>query len=320
MNSSISLLPPNWLGDVIMAQPAMRAISEHYPNHPIHLSGQAWLKDLLPFLNLGQASYQAKLTAHDKVFIFRNSFHAAWQAFRSGSKHRFGFKHEYRSFLLTHAYLPRLNMQHQHHRDYFLDLVEQADIPVIQREVQLIASSHDLQAGHALMQAHGIDPEFAICIAPGAQFGGAKRYPSQAYAYVLKWLSEQGWQPITLGTPEEADIGSLCLDKVTGKSWNAAGQTSLRQALQLVASSRLTLCNDSGLMHASAGLGKPTVGIFGATEPGRTAPSGQHVSLLYQPAPCSPCLQRECSVAGQPCMVNIMPEMVRDVCLELLQT
>ena len=320
MSQGIAILPPNWLGDVIMAQPAMRAIVQHYPESTIHLAGRPWLSDLLPFLNLGQAAYQNRLTKHQKVFLFRNSFHAAWQALRSGSKERHGFKHECRSLLLSHAYKPALNMQYEHHRDYFLDLVEQAGIPVAQREVCLHAKQEDLEAGKALLREHHIDPERAICIAPGAQFGGAKRYPHQSYAYILKWLSETGWQTVILGTPEERDIGEQCLQMVTGQAWNASGTTSLRQALQLIAASRLTLCNDSGLMHVSAGLGRPTVGIFGATDPGRTAPSGKHVSLLYKPAPCSPCLKRECAVPGHPCMMNILPETVRDTCLELLTT
>lgn len=318
MTQNISIFPPNWLGDVIMAQPAMHAIAQQYPDRDIHLFGRPWLKDLLPFLNLEKATYQAELVSHQKSFLFRNSFHAAWQAFRSGSKERHGFKHECRSLLLTHAYRPKLNMQHEHHRDYFLDLVEQAHIPIKQRHVSLTAKQVDLDAGITLLKEHDIDPERAVCVAPGAQFGGAKRYPSQAYAYVLKWLSEAGWQIVILGTEAERDIGNQCLIKTTGNVWNASGTTSLRQALQLVACSRLTLCNDSGLMHVSAGLGKPTVGIFGATDPSRTAPSGEHVSLLYKPAPCSPCLKRECSVSGHPCMVNIFPEVVRDACLEQL--
>ncbi|MDQ6955157.1 MAG: lipopolysaccharide heptosyltransferase II, partial [Mariprofundaceae bacterium] len=247
-------------------------------------------------------------------------FHAAWQAFRSGSVERHGFKHEWRGLLLTHVYHPKLDMQHEHHREYFLNLVKQVGVPIKNEQVLLVANAEEVEAGIIQLQAHDVDPERAICVAPGAQFGGAKRYPFESYAYILKWLSDEGWQPVILGTQAECDIGAACLQKITGKkAWNASGTTSLREALQLVACSKLTLCNDSGLMHVSAGLGKPTVGIFGATEPSRTAPSGEHVRLLYQPAVCSPCLQRECHVVGQPCMVNILPEMVLEACLEQLK-
>jgi len=319
MKKTISILPPNWLGDVIMAQPAMRAIIENNPDFSISLSGRPWLKDLLPFLNLKQAEYKAEYTAHTQCFLFRNSFHAAWQAFRSKSAERHGFKHEWRHLLLTHAYTPKLNMQHEHHRDYFLDLVEQAGIKPTQREVSLCASQEDLQAGQALLKEHDIDPQQAICVAPGAQFGGAKRYPAESYAHILKRLSQAGYQIVILGTEAERVIGESCIQGCQTAKWNASGQTNLRQAIQLIAASRLTLCNDSGLMHVSAGLGKPTVGIFGATDPSRTAPSGEHVQLLYRPAICSPCLQRECHVLGHPCMSNILPEDVYQSCLSLLK-
>jgi len=166
-----------------------------------------------------------------------------------------------------------------------------------------------------------LDFERVICVAPGAHFGGAKRYPSESYAVILKWLAEQGWQPLILGTKDEREVGQACLGLLPegAAQWNAAGETSMREALQLVSACRLMLCNDSGLMHVAAGMGKPTVGIFGATLPDRTAPSGPYTHVFYEPAVCSPCLQRECTTPGQPCMGNVLPERVLAVCLKMLK-
>jgi len=316
--ASILLMPPNWLGDVVMAQPAMRALAEHFPDARIELFGHAWLQDLTPFLNLGKASFCAAPAPCEAAFILRNSFHAAWQAWRMRAANRYGFRHEGRGILLNHALQARINMKNEHHREYFLDLIEQAGIPVSQRQVNLHAPEVERLLGEVLLTEHGLDVEKVICIAPGAQFGGAKRYPHHAYARIIAALAEQGWQPVILGTDAERNIGTDCLQNVAAASWNAAGKTSLRQALQIIANTRLMLCNDSGLMHVAARLGRATIGIFGATSPERTAPSGQHVSLLYQPADCSPCLARECAVEGQPCMQNITPETVIQHCLRLL--
>jgi len=123
---------------------------------------------------------------------------------------------------------------------------------------------------------------------------------------------------LVIGTQAERGTGAQITSRCTGPTWNAAGETSLRQALQLLTASRILLSNDSGLMHIAAGMQKPTVAIFGATDPARTAPSGSRVRLLYHPANCSPCLKRECLVPGQPCMVNVLPENVRDACFEML--
>jgi len=314
------ILPPNWLGDVIMAQPAMRAFCAYHKDARITLTGRKWLSDLAPFLGLGNLSYAEQIPADaDRAVLFPNSFSSAWKLFRSGVSRRVGFRGQWRSLLLNRGYTPRLDMIHEHHRDYFLDLAEQAGIPVEHREVELTASASDIAEGESLMKSRKLDPEKTICIAPGAQFGGAKRYPSESYRQIIKSLSEAGWHILILGTAAEREIAGQCLSEVAAPSWNSSGETSLKQALQILSACRLLLCNDSGLMHVAAGLGKPVVGIFGATDPERTAPSGPYVQLLYSPAPCSPCLKRECSVSGHPCMANILPETVRDTCLGMLK-
>jgi heptosyltransferase-2 len=118
---------------------------------------------------------------------------------------------------------------------------------------------------------------------------------------------------------EESAIGDSCLVDCSAPSWNSCGHTSLTQALQLLSICKLLLCNDSGLMHVAAGMGRPVVAMFGATAPGRTAPSGDDVHLLYHPAACSPCLQRECTVAGHLCMQNITPAEITEHCLAVLE-
>jgi len=318
----IVLMPPNWLGDVIMAQPALRTITSQYPAAQVTVSGRAWLPDLLPFLNLEHKNitFSAEIPKKtDKLFIFPNSLRSALQAFASRAKHRVGFRREGRGILLSHAFISRVDLIHQHHRGYYLDLLQQYGLETPFDAVELATPKNEQVAAHALLEQHGIRTDKFICVAPGAQFGGAKRYPAEPYAHVLAELSNRGWDIVVLGTDAEKEIADLCVSKVSGKFWNAAGETSLREALQLVSVCHLMLCNDSGLMHVAAGMDIPTVTMFGATDPARTSPSGKRVKVLYKPASCSPCLQRECDVLGHPCMANIMPEMVAQACLDMLK-
>ena len=312
------ILPPNWLGDAVMAQPAMRAIAAHHRHDRLSIHGRPWLRDLLPYLDLGACAFEERLPAADRAYLFPNSIGSAWRALKAGCRQRIGYRGQWRRPLLSRSLPRRLDLGHQHHRLYYLDIPAQLGMEVAEKEVVLVRPPGDREEGMALMAAQGLDPGRSICVAPGAQFGGAKRYPAEAYAHILAWLAKEGWQPIVLGVEAERAIGEQVLARVEGPAWNAAGQTRLRQALQLAAASRLMLCNDSGFMHVAAGLGIPTVAMFGATDPARTSPSGTHVRLLYEPAACSPCLQRECTVTGQPCMANVLPEAVRDACLAML--
>ncbi|NWF35759.1 lipopolysaccharide heptosyltransferase II [Mariprofundus sp. KV] len=316
------LMPPNWIGDVIMAQPAMVAIAAHYrqqhENCRITVSGRGWLKDLLPYLNIEGAQFSDTITAADTAYLFPNSFRSAWNCRKAGVKHIIGYRGQWRSLLLSQPISPRIDTRNEHHRGFHLDLATQTGISTADDAVKLIAPDGELQHGRALMQGHGLNPERTICIAPGAQFGGAKCYPAEGFARVVHTLAERGWQPLILGMSEDRAVADRILKDLTIPCWNAAGETTLRQALQLITASQLMLCNDSGLMHVAAGLGVATVTPFGATDPARTSPSGPKVSILYQPADCSPCLQRECSVEGHPCMANITPEMLTQSCLAML--
>ncbi len=321
--TQIVLMPPNWLGDVILAQPALRAITHAYPEAKMSVFGRPWLPELLPFLNLNHEHVQYVddiPKRSDAVFLFPNSLRSALQAFKSRGKQRIGYRREGRGVFLTHAYTSRIDLIHEHHRGYYLDMLRQYGLATLFDEVELVAPKAAQQQAIQLLEENGIQPERFVCVAPGAQFGGAKRYPAESYAEVLAKLSDDGWDVVTLGTPAERDIAARCLSKVQGKSWNAAGETSLSQALQLVSVAKLMLCNDSGLMHVAAGLGIPTVTMFGATDPARTSPSGKRVGLLYKPADCSPCLKRECEVEGHPCMRNISPQDVLHTCEELLKS
>jgi len=312
-------IAPNWLGDVMMAQPALHALSQSEPM-PLLLHGKPWLKELLPLLNLGDARYVEKLDASaQRAVLFTNSLGSAWRLFRSGVKHRIGFDTEWRRILLSESYTPSVDMHTQHHRDYFLNLMEQMQVAIPHRDVQLCLPDTMVEQGEAWIRKHHLDPQRTICVAAGAEFGAAKRYPSTSYSKVLKQLAETGWQPLMLGTHAERKMSDACLMQIEPPFLNAAGKTTLWEALAVMSASRLLLCNDSGLMHVAAGMNKPVVGIFGATDPVRTRPSGQHVQLVYQPAECSPCLQRECHVDGHPCMYNISADRVTRACLDMLK-
>ena len=311
-------MPPNWIGDAIMAQPAMTAIARHYHTSKVSICGKAWLQDLLPYLDIAHAQYLPDIPKADIAFIFPNSFRSAWQCWRAGVNRRIGYSGQWRRALLTLGLPHRMSLKHEHHRLFYLDMVRQLDIKVASNEVLLSAPDEEKETGCRIMRNRGLEPERVVCIAPGAKFGAAKCYPARHYALVAQNLAEAGWQPLILGMQEDRDIGEEILATIHTPHLNMAGATSVSEALQLISACRLMLCNDSGLMHIAAGLGKPTVTPFGATDPVRTSPSGAHVRVLYQPADCSPCMQRECSVPGHPCMANITVQMLTDSCLAML--
>jgi len=317
------LMPPNWIGDAIMAQPAMAAICAHHMRHcgteRISLCGRPWLNDLLPYLALPASTYKESIPKADAAFLFPGSFRAALQCRLAGIRRLTGYSGQWRKLLLNKALPHQISLKHEHHRNFYLDIARQCDIEIHRTDVCLSMPEIAIASAHARMKQSGLNPRKVVCIAPGAQFGAAKCYPASAFNIIVRQLAESGWQPVILGMPEDYDVGQIILHGVSAPCLNMAGTTSFAEALYLIAACRLMLCNDSGLMHVAAGLGIPTVTPFGATDPQRTSPSGPHVRVLYKPADCSPCLQRECTLKGHPCMTNIPPAELLEACFSMLQ-
>ena len=164
-----------------------------------------------------------------------------------------------------------------------------------------------------------LEPEItALCdhprlmtIASGAAYGAAKRWPGENFRAVAEAWIAQGGIVAVLGSRAERDI---CAEAAAGlpesKAFNLAGETQLPELMHLLKSSRVTVANDSGLMHLAAALGTPGVAVFGPTDYTATGPIASNWRLLYEKTECSPCFRRECPDGSRRCMRALTPEMV----------
>ena len=155
--------------------------------------------------------------------------------------------------------------------------------------------------------------------APGAEFGPAKRWPARHFSELAAQLDAT---VVLLGSGKEAalcdEIAAPVNAVQAGRCLNLAGKTSLPQALALIAASRSTVSNDSGLMHVAAALGVPQVAIFGSSSPLHTPPLSDKARVLwlkndpaYQPPlDCAPCFARECPLGHTRCLNDISAAQV----------
>jgi heptosyltransferase-2 len=99
---------------------------------------------------------------------------------------------------------------------------------------------------------------------------------------------------------------------------NLAGETALREFIEMAAACRVFLTNDSGAMHIASAAGVPTVAVFGATDDSATGPTGPLARVVREPVECSPCLLRECPIDHR-CMTRVTAQHVSGAALELLR-
>lgn len=188
--------------------------------------------------------------------------------------------------------------------------------------------------------AKDVDAAGYVAFCPGAEYGEAKRWPAAHYAALAVQVQrELGLRVVLLGAPRDHAMGqaiqtvvsqhaSVAADQSQAVApLNLCGSTSLTQAMALLEGAQAVVSNDSGLMHIAAALHRPTVGLFGSTDPRHTPPAGlthaPHVRCLWLRLACSPCFQRQCPLP-QPqhmaCLRDLGVAQVWQALCELLPT
>jgi heptosyltransferase-2 len=327
-----------------MCLPALRAIRFRFPRSHLSVLARPWVADLYrrePFCDeiieyaasAGNRNVGAKWTlardlrtrGFDCAILLQNAFDAALIAWMARIPVRIGYNRDSRGLLLTHPIgVPKPGEIPRHESYYYLELLRRAGwidkLPDTEL-IRLEGAAEARQAGLARLRSAGL-AEPVIGVSPGAAYGTAKRWLPERFAAAAARLAETLGGAIALfGSADERDLcASIAgtLEAAGRRVHNFAGETRLREYIELAAACRVYLTNDSGAMHIASALGVPTVAIFGATDHIGTGPTGPLARVVREPVECAPCLLRECPIDHR-CMTRVSVERVADVALDLLK-
>jgi heptosyltransferase-2 len=159
--------------------------------------------------------------------------------------------------------------------------------------------------------------------APGAEYGPAKCWPAAHYAALARGLHARDGLPVLLlGSGKESALCQQIADAAPGACRVLAGQTSLMDAMALIAGARDLVSNDSGLMHVAAAFGIPQVAVFGSTSPEHTPPLNPRAKVLWLKGElgldCMPCFERVCRYGHTRCLADVTPARVEAALLDAL--
>lgn len=332
----------NWIGDAVMSLPALRALRQRFPHSRITILAMPWVADLYgrePFCDelipwtarRGWRDFSLKLqTARslagrfDCAIILPNSFDSALPAFLARIPRRIGFGRDGRGLLLTDS-IARLKPGDTppHQSFHYLELLRRAGlIDALPQEalIRLDGAAEARSAGRRLLAARDFEDE-PIGLSPGAAFGGAKRWLPERFAEAATRLATELHTGVALfGSRDERPLcDEIARLMPNVPVHNFAGETTLREFIDLAAACRLLLTNDSGSMHVASALGLPTVAVFGSTDHIATGPTGVNSRVVREPISCTPCFQRECPLGHLNCMKLVTVERVASEALALLK-
>jgi lipopolysaccharide heptosyltransferase II len=326
----VMVRPPNWLGDAVMALPAMAALRQHFSGAHLTVAGAPAVAalfredtdvrpDRVIDLPSGSRAAVAALEGEgfDAAVLFPNSFRSAWQVWRAGIRQRWGYATSGRGLLLTRRSRPVRRKGPVHQADYYRDLVAGLGMIESGDAVRLAPSHPSAERAHALLARAGVrDGARLVGMAPGAAYGQAKQWPPDRMAEVAGRLARyQEATVILVGASHDREAARAI------ESWlrahapdmaprvvNLVGRTSLGALVGVVARMTAFLANDSGAMHVAAALGVPVVAIFGPTDERVTHPLGPH-RVMSVPVFCRPCQLRDCPIDHR-CMTRLSSEAV----------
>jgi heptosyltransferase-2 len=337
--SRVMVRATNWLGDAVMSLPAIRAIRDIFPHAHITVVARPWVADLYAreraidraITEAGSRSlrekreFAARLRAErfDCAILLPNSFDAALTAWMAAIPERIGYRRDGRGLLLTRAIpMPEPGDIPRHERFYYLELLRRAGM--MERfpktdAIRLDGIDEARQSGARRMAEWGFRTP-VIGISPGAAYGNAKRWLPERFAESAAALARaERAAALVFGSRQERPLCEVVAQRLQADGIpvrNAAGETALREFIDLAAACRIFLTNDSGAMHVASALGVPTIAVFGATDDVTTGPTGPLARVVREHAECSPCLLRECPTDHR-CMRRVTAERVAGAALQL---
>jgi heptosyltransferase-2 len=324
----------NWVGDAIMALPALHAVRTRYPDAQIAIVARPYVADiyrgqgisdeLIAYDPKGEhrgwtgrerLASELRSSRFDVALLLQNAFDAAWMAWRAGVPQRIGYARDGRSLLLTRAIpVPKQGQIPAHEKFYYLELLHRAgwieslpDEPHITLEVTSAARQ---RAAQTLLEAGARPGVLRIALGAGASYGSAKCWPPDRFAKALnEILSQTDADVVLFGTPAETSVAAAIANDLCRPPIDLTGKTPIAELPALLSQCHLFLGNDSGAMHVAAAVGLPIVAVFGPTDPNGTAPVTPRATIVQQKPYCSPCFLRRCPTDHR-CMKAVTPEMV----------
>lgn len=315
----------NWVGDAIMALPALRAVRSRFPDAEITILARSYVAfiykdqhvcDNMMFVdNKRDMAGEIRAEKFDVAVLLQNAFEAAWFAWRAGIPERIGYARDGRSLLLTKALpVPKPGEIPAHEQYYYLELLRRAgllDSLPNESFIKLDVPEGNRQRAAEFLLINGVKPDsLRIAIGAGASYGSAKCWPPDRFAELANRLQAQsGTDIILFGTHVEAPVSSAIAAGMHRTPIDLTGKTAINDLPALLSQCHLFIGNDSGAMHVAAAVGLPVVAVFGPTDPYGTAPVTPRCSIVQERPYCSPCFLRRCPTDHR-CMTRVTPDAV----------
>lgn len=329
----IAVFLPNWVGDAVMATPALRAVRETYPTAELVGIMRPVIADVLEDCGLIDRvlvhqprgknpdrrgwRFLSRLRAErfETALLLPNSLRSAWMAWMSGARRRIGFDRDLRGWLLTDRVASKSKSIPHPVIDEYLRLARAMGCQKTSRRMTLAVSR---SAAESLDRFWGKFPSGlrqrgVIAFNSGGAFGPAKNWPRESFVELARRIVDQwGKTVLIVCGPAERDDARWMVDQAHRDAVVSLADEPLSIGLSKAAirEANLLVTTDSGPRHFATAFGVPVVTLFGPTHIAWSetfAPNAVHLQIAVD---CGPCQQRTCPLGHHRCMRDLSVDQV----------
>lgn len=341
MNLAVFL--PNWIGDAVMATPAIRALARHFagarmvavskPYVAGVLEGSDWFAETVLThggtwgQGIAATAWKLRRERIDLAVLFPNTLRSALSAWLGGCSRIVGYARYGRGALLTDALEPLRSddgkLLVSPVVDAYNRLAEEVGCAPPGYDLELFTTPADEAVAARVWETTRFDdyPE-VVCLNPGAAFGSSKHWPADYFAALARDLvAHRGAAVLVLCGPSEKALAAEIAAKAALPHVHALGglaPLSLGLTKACVRRADLLVTTDSGPRHFAHAFGRPVVTLFGPTHIGWTETHHPHALHLQKKVECGPCQKRTCPLDHR-CMTLLSPAEVFRAAESLLQ-
>jgi heptosyltransferase-2 len=341
----LGIFLPNWIGDVVMATPALRALRMHVGPHgqligimrpyvADVLAGTSWLNEKILYTKrAGNPEFSRRAALEklrdarlDAILLLTNSFRTAWLARQSGACRRIGYVGGFRRLLLTQGLatprqessglpLPPI--------DSYLRLASAVGCPAESPRMELATTTADEQAADEVWRQLHLPPgEQVVVLNSGGAYGAAKQWPAEHFALLARRIvADRGFTVLINCGPAEREIAAqIAAQANDGRVVSLAGVEHLPIGLTkaCIRRSRMLVTTDSGPRYFGIAFAKPVVTLFGPTDPRSVETHYERETTLALGLDCQPCMARTCPLKHHRCMRDLSVDRVYKATRSLL--
>jgi heptosyltransferase II len=340
---NVAVFLPGWIGDAVMATPALRALRQHFSHarvigimkpyvagvlekalwfDKIELAGDGtWARSAVP------VARRLRRLRIDIAILFPNSFRTALIAWLGGCKERIGYARYGRGPLLTNRLYPAHNDRGRLIPSPALDaynlLAVAAGCPLPSRRMELFTTPDDeLRADEVWSRSNLGNYREVVCLNPGAAFGSAKYWPAEYFAELARSLAQsRGSGVLLLCGPSEKGLAHAIVKAAAHPSVSSLADFPLSLGLTkaCIRRSDLLITTDSGPRHFAAAFDRPVITLFGPTHIAWTETYHPRAVHLQKKVDCGPCQLRVCPLDHR-CMKELKPSEVMVSVAQLLDS